>query len=96
MAVKAREKASHFMCGTSEVNCKHSSAGLQNPAHFAGALLACFPSQMMQHHRGQDSVKRPVRERHLLDNCISKVTSTPAFFALPRARAIISGDASIP
>jgi hypothetical protein len=51
---------------------------------------------MMQHHRGQDSVKRPVRERHLLDNCISKVTSTPAFFALPRARAIISGDASIP
>jgi hypothetical protein len=70
VAVQAREKASLFSCGASEVNGKHSSARLQNPSDLAGALFSSFAGQMMKHQRAQDNVEMCVRKWQRFDNPI--------------------------
>ena len=71
MAVKMREKAFLLARGQSELNGKHSPAGLHNPSHLGSALLACLAGQMMQHDRGQYRVKLGIGKRQRLRHRIS-------------------------
>jgi hypothetical protein len=96
MAVKVRENASSFPRRASEVDGKHSSPRLQNPSYLPGALLACFARQMMKHQCAQHSVELSVGKWQRLGAPILKATSTAAFLAFFAARAIISGEASMP
>ena len=66
VTVKMHEKSSSFSCGGSEVNGKHPAARLQNPSYLAGALLASFARQMMQHQCAQDDVELILWKRQRL------------------------------
>src|SRR5262245_15482439 len=48
--MKVIEKAFPLPRGPYEVNGKHASLRLQNPAHLISQLLACFSRQMMKHY----------------------------------------------
>src|SRR6266700_6684397 len=71
------------LCGPCEIDSQHSSAGLQNPSHFASTLLARFGAQMMKHDRGQYRIELTIGKRQRFDNTILEGNFSTGLGGLP-------------
>src|SRR5262249_56166532 len=66
MSVEIREYPASLRA--SEVDCHHTTAGLQNSLDLACALLPSLPRQMVKHQRAEHDVESPIRKRQVLGN----------------------------
>jgi hypothetical protein len=79
-----------------KINDQHLAAWFEHAAHLASALLACPARQVMEHQGAEHRVEPRIGERECFCDGILKRDSTPALIAFDVARAIISGEASMP
>src|SRR4029453_17006542 len=66
MSVEMCEKTFLLARGPIKIHRQHAAAWLQNPSHFAGALLPRLARKMMQHYRGQYGIELAVGKRQHL------------------------------
>jgi hypothetical protein len=64
MTVKVRQQAMPGL-GPSEIDNEDPPARLQDSSHFASALLACIPWQMVQHQRTEHEIESSIYKRQL-------------------------------
>jgi len=82
VVMKMIKKAAPALCWPCEIDGQHSSAGLQDPTHFASTLLARFPAQVVKHDSGQHRVELTVGKRQHFNDAFLEGNFSTSFLGL--------------